>query len=195
MRITKVYTKGGDDGTTALIGGTRVKKDHPRVNAYGVIDELNSIVGLLNQSLCQQTAPLRDIFVKVQHQLFDLGARLAADEASTREKMPLIEEQELRELESHIDTFNEALPALSSFVLPGGGQTSAWCHLARTVCRRAERAVVALAETDDVEAISVRYLNRLSDAFFVFGRWASVQTNHPEELWQPNLRKKSDEQK
>ncbi len=151
MRIDKVYTKGGDLGETSLIGGERVSKASPRIDCYGTVDELNATIGLVIEALASsQAGPfLSPILRRVQNELFNLGAELACGDAETRAKLPRIEQRHVDGLERDIDAVNDELPGLKSFVLPGGGWPSAYCHLARTVCRRAERLVVALGATDD----------------------------------------------
>ena len=189
MRIDKVYTKGGDGGQTSLIGGERVSKASPRIECYGTVDELNSVVGLVIEALVgSQAGPhMTPILRRVQNELFNLGAELACGDAETRAKLPRIEQRHVDGLERDIDAVNDELPALKSFVLPGGGWPSAYSHLARTVCRRAERLVVALGQSlgggDDIGALDIQYLNRLSDAFFVWGRWCALKDGHPEPLW------------
>lgn len=185
MRIDRVYTRGGDKGETSLIGGDRVSKASPRIECYGTVDEVNATIGLVVEALTSSPAGphLVPILRRVQNELFNLGAELAAQDAETRAKLPHIEQRHIDALERDIDGVNDDLPALKSFVLPGGGWPSAYCHLARTVCRRAERLVVALAANEDVDPLSVQYLNRLSDALFVWGRWCSLKDGKPEALW------------
>jgi cob(I)alamin adenosyltransferase len=187
MRIDKVYTRGGDRGETSLIGGERVPKSAPRIECYGTIDELNATVGLVLEALRDSAAKefLVPILRRVQNELFNLGAELAAQDAETRSKLPRIEQRHVDALERDIDAVNDDLPALRSFVLPGGCWPSAYCHLARTVCRRAERLVVALAATpgEDVGDLAIQYLNRLSDALFVWGRWCVLKDGREEPLW------------
>jgi cob(I)alamin adenosyltransferase len=185
MRIDKVYTKGGDRGETSLIGGERVSKASERIECYGTVDELNATVGLIIEALAtSQAAPfLIPILRRVQNELFNLGAELACGDVETRAKLPRIEQRHVDGLERDIDAVNDELPALKSFVLPGGGWPSAYCHLARTVCRRAERHVVALAAHDTIGDLDIQYLNRLSDALFVWGRWCVLKDGQPEPLW------------
>jgi cob(I)alamin adenosyltransferase len=185
MRIDKVYTRGGDTGQTSLIGGERVAKDAPRIDCYGTVDELNATVGLLVEALGGAAAGphLAPILRRVQNELFNLGAELATPDPAYRAKLPRIEQRHIDGLERDIDGVNDDLPPLTSFVLPGGGWPSAYAHLARTVCRRAERLVVSLAATEDVGPLCVQYLNRLSDALFVWGRWCAHKDGKAEPLW------------
>ncbi|HEY0250974.1 MAG TPA: cob(I)yrinic acid a,c-diamide adenosyltransferase [Kofleriaceae bacterium] len=185
MRIDKVYTKGGDQGETSLIGGERVSKASARIDCYGTVDELNAVVGLWIEALVPSNARayLEPILRRVQNELFNLGAELACGDAETRAKLPRIEERHIAGLERDIDAVNDELPPLKSFVLPGGGWPSAYAHLARTVARRAERLVVALAVADTIGELDIQYLNRLSDACFVWGRWCALKDGQPEPLW------------
>jgi cob(I)alamin adenosyltransferase len=185
VRIDKVYTKAGDRGQTSLIGGDRASKASPRIECYGTVDELNATVGLVRAALESSAArpALEPIMARVQNELFNLGSELATPDPERRARMPRIEERHVSALEADIDTLNEGLPELKSFVLPGGGWASAHLHLARTVCRRAERLVVAVAATEDVGDWPIAYLNRLSDAFFVFGRHAAHADGKDEPLW------------
>jgi cob(I)alamin adenosyltransferase len=185
MRIDRVYTRGGDKGETSLIGGDRVSKAAPRIECYGTVDELNATIGLVIEALAASPAGphMTPILRRVQNELFNLGAELAAQDAATREKLPRIEQRHIDGLERDIDAVNDDLPALKSFVLPGGGWPSAYLHLARTVCRRAERLVVHTAHTEDVGDLTVQYLNRLSDALFVWGRWCVLKDGKDEPLW------------
>jgi cob(I)alamin adenosyltransferase len=187
VRINRVYTKAGDQGETALIGGDRVSKASPRIECYGTIDELNATLGMVRTALEQSAAGPRllPVIDRIQNELFNLGAQLATPDPQRRSQMPAISDRHISVLEVLMDELNEDLPALQSFVLPGGGWPSACFHLARTVCRRAERLVVSLARSEDVEAISVQYLNRLSDALFVMGRWAAKKDARTEPLWEP----------
>jgi cob(I)alamin adenosyltransferase len=174
-RLSKIYTRTGDKGTTGLGDGSRVDKDHLRVETYGTIDELNSVIGLVLTS--NFDGPVRDCLTRTQHELFDLGGELC---------MPghtLIPENYVEQLEADLDRFNEALPPLKDFILPGGSEPAARCHLARTVCRRAERLMVALAKLDEINEISLRYLNRLSDLLFVTARVLAKADGGSEVLW------------
>jgi len=186
MRIDRVYTKGGDKGETSLIGGERVSKADPRLDCYGTIDELNSVIGLLTEALASSAAGphLTPILRRVQNELFNLGCELATPDAERRAKLPRVEPRHIEALEKDIDAVNDDLPMLKSFVLPGGGWASAYSHLARTVCRRAERLVVGLSEAEDIGGeLPVQYLNRLSDALFVWGRWCALKDGKDEPLW------------
>lgn len=182
-RLSKIYTKTGDDGTTGLGDGTRVAKDSARVAAYGTVDELNSHLGVV---LAQDIpVALRETLIQVQHDLFDLGGELCIP------GMAMIHEPDVTRLESILDGFNADLPALKDFILPGGGMAAAACHVARTVCRRAERDVVTLASHESVRPEAIRYLNRLSDLLFVLARVLARASGHGEVLWQHERRKRS----
>ncbi len=186
MRIDRVYTKGGDKGETSLIGGERVSKSDPRLECYGTIDELNATIGLMIEALASSAAGshLTPILQRVQNELFNLGCELATPDPERRAKLPRIEARHVEGLEHDIDAVNDDLPVLKSFVLPGGGWPSSYSHLARTVCRRAERLVVALGQAEDIGGdLPVQYLNRLSDALFVWGRWCALKDGKPEPLW------------
>jgi len=181
-RLSKIYTKTGDDGTTGLGDGTRVAKDSARVAAYGTVDELNSSIGIV---LAQEIpAPIREALTQIQHDLFDLGGELCIP------GMAMVHEADVERLEQTLDGFNADLPALKDFILPGGGMAAACCHLARTVCRRAEREVVTLSRSETVRPEAVRYLNRLSDLLFVLSRVLARASGHGEVLWQHERRKK-----
>jgi len=182
-RLSKIYTKTGDDGTTGLGDGTRVPKDSVRVAAYGTVDELNSAIGIV---LAGEIADrVREVLTQVQHDLFDLGGELCIP------GMAMIDESDIARLEETLDAFNETLPPLKDFILPGGGMAAAHCHLARTICRRAEREVVTLARNDTVRSEAIRYLNRLSDLLFVLARVLALASGHGEVLWQHERRKRS----
>jgi cob(I)alamin adenosyltransferase len=191
MRINRVYTRSGDEGRTALLGGTRVSKDHPRVEAYGCLDELNAIAGLCRAALSADTrlpaAARRSLDTRIaamQNRLFDCGSVLAAPDGKAWANMPLPVAADITALERSMDDMNRALPDLTSFVLPGGSTANAWLHHARTACRRAERRVVTLAKNERVPAEVIRYLNRLSDWFFVAARYVSSLAGDPEILWE-----------
>ena len=181
-RLSKIYTKTGDDGTTGLGDGTRVAKDSARVAAYGTVDELNSAIGIV---LAQEIpAPIREALTQIQHDLFDLGGELCIP------GMAMVHDADVERLEQTLDGLNADLPALKDFILPGGGMAAACCHLARTVCRRAERDVVTLSRSETVRPEAVRYLNRLSDLLFVLSRVIARASGQGEVLWQHERRKK-----
>jgi cob(I)alamin adenosyltransferase len=185
LAIHRVYTRRGDQGETSLAGGQRVPKDGPRIEAYGAVDELNSFVGAARVT-AGELAPLAAILLRVEHELFNLGSILATLPEDVHPRQARVTEAEVAQLESEMDRMNAELPPLRSFVLPGAGRLSAELHICRTVCRRAERATVALARVESVPPEALRYLNRLSDAMFVWSRWASHVTGAPENLWEPN---------
>jgi len=174
-RLSKIYTRTGDKGTTGLGDGSRVDKDNLRVETFGTVDELNSLVGLVLASELDDS--IRACLTRTQHELFDLGGELC---------MPgytLVPEGCVDQLESDLDNFNENLPPLKDFILPGGSESAARCHLARTVCRRAERLMVSLAKVEDVNEVSLRYLNRLSDLLFVLARVLARANGGKEVIW------------
>ncbi len=182
----KIYTKTGDKGLTSLIGGTRVPKHHIRIETYGTVDELNSYIGLIS---CQDVAPHHQMILKeIQDRLFTIGSSLAADPEKSKMKIPDLLESDIDLLEKDIDQMNEVLPPLKHFILPGGNTLVSYCHLARCVCRRAERLTVALAETSFVDEKVTIYLNRLSDYLFVLGRKLGHDTKASENIWIPRLK-------
>lgn len=178
----KIYTKTGDDGSTALFGGQRVQKHALRIQAYGTVDELNTFLGSLIVSIEEED--LIEFLRAVQSRLFDVGAHLAAV-PDKKLKLPIINENLIDELEARIDQLNETLPALRHFILPGSSEANARAHICRTVCRRAERLVVALAADESVDRVIVKYLNRLSDYFFILSRSLNHQANLEEVKWIP----------
>ena len=182
-RLSKIYTKTGDDGTTGLGDGTRVAKDSARVAAYGTVDEANSAIGVLLATALPEE--IRDQLVSIQHQLFDLGGELCIPGHAA------IDDADVERLEQWLDAHNANLPALKDFILPGGGRAAAVCHLARTVARRAEREVVTLARHDAVRPEAIRYLNRLSDLLFVIARVLARSSGHGETIWKLERRKRS----
>jgi cob(I)alamin adenosyltransferase len=192
VALNRIYTKGGDKGETALAGGQRVPKDSPRIEAYGTVDELNAFIGLACVTCEEETTRtlrlgrLVDILRRVQHELFNLGSQLSTLPKDLHPKQARITAAEIEQLEREIDSMNQELPTLRSFVLPGGTQLNAELHAARTICRRAERLTVALARVEETPPEAVRYLNRLSDALFVWSRWTSHVMGVPEVLWEPN---------
>lgn len=178
----KIYTKTGDDGTTGLIGGERVLKFHTRVECYGTVDELNSHLGLLRTQINTE-ADLKTVG-EIQNRLFTAGAYLASIPES-RMILPELTEDDVKMLEAEIDRLTGVLPELKNFILPGGSAAGAQAHVARCVCRRAERLVVHLAETETVDGIVVRYLNRLSDYLFTLGRKLDADSGAEEVIWAP----------
>lgn len=186
IALNRIYTKGGDKGQTSLVGGQRVEKDSLRIECYGTVDELNAFVGMASVSADDASAPLLPILRRVQHELFNLGSILATLPESVHPKQPRITAVEVQQLEREIDDMNAELPALRSFVLPGGSRICTELHACRTICRRAERVAVSLAREEEVPPEAIQYLNRLSDALFVWSRWANHVLNVPEVLWQPN---------
>jgi cob(I)alamin adenosyltransferase len=196
MRITKVYTRTGDKGQTGLVGGDRVSKDHIRIEAYGTVDELNTIVGLARTFNTRSGADAAVIervdamLRRVQNDLFDVGADLATPAKDRWEGMHRVGGEEVTRLEGWIDELNEDLGPLKDFILPGGGPVGGFLHQARTVCRRAERDVVKLMrEEPDVGDGCMTYLNRLSDWLFVASRWVAKQLGEPEYLWEHPTRR------
>jgi cob(I)alamin adenosyltransferase len=201
IRITKVYTRTGDRGETALVGGKRVPKDSLRIEAYGAIDELNSIVGLARvfneESLDAGEAHqfLDEVLCQIQDQLFDIGSELATPAEFFQQGMYRVSEGEIDRLEKLMDKCQEDLEPLKSFVLPGGGRVGAYLHQSRTVCRRAERDILRLSREEVVSPDVLKYVNRLSDLFFVLSRWIAKQTGEQEYLWQRGLIEKGKSKK
>jgi cob(I)alamin adenosyltransferase len=176
-RLSKIYTRTGDEGTTGLGDGTRVSKDHPRVEAYGTVDETNSAIGVI-LAVPGITPDIQRCLTDVQHDLFDLGGELCIPGCS------VIEESYVERLENELDAFNDPLPPLEDFILPGGGAASAACHVARTTCRRAERQVWTLSTHEPVNEFSLKYLNRLSDLLFVLARTLVRHERGGEVIWE-----------
>lgn len=186
----KVYTKTGDKGTTALFGGTRVPKDHIRIESYGTVDELNSHIGLIRDQ--EMNVHYKEILIEIQDRLFTVGAILATPpekellkNGKPRLNIPIIIEGDILLLENEIDTMENALPQMTHFVLPGGHTTVSYCHIARCVCRRAERLAVHLNDIEPIDAFVIKYLNRLSDYLFVLARKLSHDLNAEEVKWIP----------
>jgi cob(I)alamin adenosyltransferase len=177
----KIYTKGGDTGETSLLGGTRVLKSHERVEAYGTLDELNSFIGLLRDQPIRE--PYRRILQKVQENLFVAEALIAVDPARPAPQLPPLSEAEIALLEQEIDLMTAEMPPLNAFILPGGHPSVSHCHIARTVCRRAERAVIRLKQKEEVDLIIIRYLNRLSDYLFTLARRIGQDVKAEETRW------------
>ncbi len=192
VTLNHIYTRAGDLGETRLAGGQQVSKDSARPECFGTVDELNAFVGLALETAREASrrrprlAELAAILKRVQHELFNLGSILATLPEDVGPAQARITQAEVEQLEREIDAMNEGLPALRSFVLPGGSRLNAELHACRTICRRAERRAVALARAERVPAEALRYLNRLSDAFFVWARWANRVLGAEEALWSPN---------
>ncbi len=194
LAINRVYTKKGDEGQTALVGGQRVDKNHPRIAAYGTVDELNAFMGAARESLLEVgqmrvdegLMDLASTLLRVQHELFNLGSLLATLPEDVHPKQPRIAAGDVTALEADMDEKNADLPELRSFVPPGRHRVNTDLHVARTVCRRAERACVALHAVEPGDGLSIAYLNRLSDALFVWSRWAVARIGADEILWKPN---------
>jgi len=181
----RVYTKTGDKGETSLIGGTRLPKQHIRIEAYGTVDELNSFIGVVRDQGIDENAKI--VLIEIQDRLFTLGSLLAADPEKNKMKLPEIKEEDILFLEKEIDKMDEVLPEMKHFVLPGGHQAVSFCHVARCVCRRAERATLKLAENEKVEEIIYKYLNRLSDYLFVLSRKLAHDLKVEETPWKPRM--------
>ena len=174
-RLSKIYTRTGDDGTTGLSGGKRVTKTHPRIEAMGDVDELNACIGLvLTEAL---PAAIHKTLSEIQNRLLNMGGELSAPD------MQLVSEQHVTELETELDLLNQELPPLKEFVLPGGTHAAAYCHLARTVCRRAERRICLLHETESLSPALLQYINRLSDYLFVLSRSLNKAAEHQDTQW------------
>ncbi len=193
-RLSKIYTRTGDSGETGLGDGTRIRKAHPRVEAMGTVDELNSSIGLLIEELAldgespDELQPIAALLRRSQHRIFDLGGELSIPlykkDGKDGEAYAILTQKHVTELEIHLDALNQQLEPLANFILPGGSRLIAQCHLARAVCRRAERRVMALAETEPVNPNSLKYLNRMSDYLFVVARTCARVTKVAEILWQ-----------
>ncbi|WP_437538545.1 cob(I)yrinic acid a,c-diamide adenosyltransferase [Sorangium sp. So ce726] len=197
ITINRVYTRQGDGGLTRLVGGQLVPKDDARIETYGTVDELNALVGAARQTLiellpgapsegAQRLVELGRTLLRVQHELFNLGSILATLPEDVHPKQPRVTQAEIDLLEAEMDRCQADLPPLRSFVLPGGSRLNTDLHVARTVCRRAERCCVRLAQAGHADPDAVRYLNRLSDALFVWSRWAAALLGTPELLWEPD---------
>jgi len=196
IRITRVYTGTGDQGETSLVGGKRVPKDDLRIEAYGTIDELNSVVGIARsfneeKLLAGDAHRFLDVVLRqIQNELFDLGSELATPPESFQEGMYRVSGHEVKKIEQLIDECQKELGTLESFILPGGGKIGAYLHHCRTVCRRAEREVLRLSRIEEIGEWPLKYFNRLGDLFFVLSRWISKQTGEEEYLWQRGLQNK-----
>jgi cob(I)alamin adenosyltransferase len=181
--MSKIYTKTGDKGTTSLIGGTRLPKDHIKIEAYGSVDELNAWIGVLADAPENKE---RNAFLKeIQDRLFTIGAELASEPEQNKKKLPELFESDIVVLEKEMDFYNEVIPTLRAFVLPGGHPLVSFAHVARTVCRRSERQVITLSHNEDVNPLIIKYLNRLSDYLFVLSRKITQEQNAPEIAWKP----------
>lgn len=179
----KIYTKTGDRGLTSLIGGQRVKKDHDRLNAYGNLDELNSVLGVVRSQLTEtMKGEIDSLLVQIQNQLFNLGSHLACDNPKARQKLPSLSRHEVQTLEEAIDKHTSQLPPLQEFILPGGHPSAAQMHVARTLCRRAERKSVKIKD-ETTEALIIPYLNRLSDLLFVLARRCNQIAGQRDVTW------------
>lgn len=186
IALNRIYTKAGDQGQTHLAGGQRVSKDSLRIECYGTVDELNAFVGMAVISSTESVPELAAILRRVQHELFNLGSILATRPEDVHPKQARITPVEIEQLEKEIDRMNAGLAPLRSFVLPGGTRLNTELHACRTVCRRAERIAVSLAREESIPPEIIQYLNRLSDAFFVWSRWANHVLGVDEVLWEPN---------
>jgi cob(I)alamin adenosyltransferase len=181
----KIYTKTGDKGTTALIGGTRVPKYDDRIEVYGTIDELNAFIGLLrDQDVDYQS---KKMLIEIQDRLFTLESLVALDPDKKMDNLPQLKDSDVVLLEKEIDKMNEQLPPLTAFILPGGHQVVSTTHICRTICRRAERLIIKLSKNSTVDEVSIRYLNRLSDYLFVLGRKFAMDLKAEEVVWKPRL--------
>jgi len=179
----KIYTKTGDKGTTALIGGTRVSKDHPRIETYGTVDELNAYIGLLRDQAIDDHSKER--LKEIQDRLFTLESQVALDPDKEISNLPVLIDEDVELLEKEIDKMNETLPPLTAFIIPGGHPVVSYTHICRTICRRAERLIIELNTNSSVDEINIRYLNRLSDYLFVLGRKFAMDFKVEETVWKP----------
>ena len=181
----KIYTKKGDKGTTQLIGGTRIPKSSLRIEAYGTVDELNSCIGLVRDQEINENH--KKTLIEIQDRLFTLGALLASDPEKSKMKIPDLTETDVEFLEKEMDKMDAELPPMKSFVLPGGNNIVSFCHIARCICRRAERITVDLSQHEKTDEIAVKYLNRLSDYLFVLSRKLAQETGAEEIPWKPRM--------
>ncbi len=181
----KIYTKTGDQGTTSLFGGKRVSKADIRIDSYGTVDELNSWIGLLRDQ--EVNGPRKDVLLDIQDRLFTIGSMLATEPGNTKVKIPTLQADDITVLEKEIDSMDAKLPPMRSFVLPGGHPSVSYTHIARTVCRRAERLVIALHQHEPVDGIIIRYLNRLSDYLFVLARLTGQELAIEESPWKARM--------
>jgi len=181
----KIYTKTGDQGTTSLFGGKRVSKADLRIDTYGTVDELNSYFGLLRDQEVNQKR--KSVLTEIQDRLFTVGSILATEPGNTKVKIPHLVEMDIEFLEKEIDTMDALLPPVRFFVLPGGHPSVSFCHIARTVCRRAERLIIGLNSTEPIDALVIKYLNRLSDFLFVLSRMMTQELKVEETPWKPRM--------
>ena len=182
----KIYTKTGDQGETSLIGGVRLPKHHIRIEAYGSVDELNAFIGLVRDQAIDEHA--KQLLISIQDRLFTIGSLLAVGKEDTKMKLPSLSEDDILLLENEMDKMDETLPEMKHFVLPGGHTTVSYCHIARCVCRRTERLVVALLVSGEShDNLIVQYINRLSDYLFMLGRYIALQLNVEEIPWKPRV--------
>ena len=181
----KIYTKTGDDGTTALFGGKRVSKADLRIETYGTVDELNSWVGVIRDQEVNQSRT--EVLIAIQDRLFTIGSELATEPGNTKVKIPALIEDDVKFLENQIDLMESTLEPMRSFVLPGGHQSVSFCHVCRTVCRKAERLAIALDRAEGVKPVVIKYLNRLSDYLFVLSRTMSAELKASETPWKPRM--------
>ncbi len=179
----KVYTRGGDKGFTSLIGGERVKKYHHKIEAYGTLDELNSFIGLIRDH--DVDTHTFETIIYIQDLIFNIESRLAASTSEIRDELPGVQESDIAFLEKEIDRMNESLPELTNFILPGGDLLVSYTHIARTICRRAERLMVGMNEAEEIDDLSLKFVNRLSDYFFTLAREFSVVRKAKEIIWNP----------
>jgi cob(I)alamin adenosyltransferase len=181
----KLYTKTGDKGTTSLLGGKKVRKDNPRIDAYGNVDELNSFLGLLKDQ-DEVAKELKDQIFWIQEHLFTIGSILATESGFSGFELPKITDSHVNQLENWIDTFDSEVPPLKNFILPGGHPAISMSHVCRSVCRRTERSIISLDEFDEIDGVIIRFMNRLSDYLFIFARAIGNRLNVPEIPWSPN---------
>ena len=190
-KVARIYTRSGDDGTTGLVGGQRVPKNSGRIESFGAVDECSTLIGLARRALkeCASAARARSLdawLAWTQDTLFNLGSDLATLTADRRANAPVVTESDVTALEGAIDVAQSELQPLSNFILPGGSYAGAFLHQARTVCRRAERLIVALSQAETVSPAALKYINRLSDALFVWARWINADLGEAEHQWNPN---------
>lgn len=181
----KIYTKKGDQGTTGLIGGTRILKSSMRIESYGTVDELNSYIGLVRDQTIKEELKIQ--LIEIQDRLFTIGSSLASDPEKSTMKIPDLNDEDVAALEKWMDEMNDTLPEMRSFILPGGHTTVSFCHIARCVCRRAERIIVDLSQDEFVAALVLTYLNRLSDYLFMLSRKISQDLGAVEQPWKPRV--------